>query len=210
MRPIDDNDVQESTEITLGTGKLLGLFLGLVVICAIFFSLGYALGKSTGGPVPTQMTENPVTLPAGSTANSKPSAASELPAESADKPSTIPDQPATTPVNDPAPPPAQPAADQPPPQSSAAVVPPAAAKLVNASIPATARPLVVQVAAVSKREDAEILVKALEEKRYPAFIASGNSDALFHVQIGPFSDLQAAENSKTRLAADGYTPILKR
>lgn len=203
----DQDDVQESTEITLGTGKLLGLFLGLVVICAVFFSLGYALGKSTGGSVATQMTENPVTLPAGSAANSKPSPSSETPADSTEMAPATPDPASTaTPVNDPAPPPAQPANDQPPPQNTASN--PGTLKLVNASAPA--RSLVVQVAAVSKREDALILVNALQSKSFPAFLASGNSDNLFHVQVGPFRDLREAEVAKTRLAADGYTPILKR
>ena len=36
---------QQDQEITLGTGRLLGLFFGLVVICALFFSLGFSLGK---------------------------------------------------------------------------------------------------------------------------------------------------------------------
>jgi hypothetical protein len=30
----------EDTEITLGTGKLLVLFFGLVGVCALFFALG--------------------------------------------------------------------------------------------------------------------------------------------------------------------------
>src|SRR5437588_10845245 len=73
----------ESTEITLGTGKLLGLFLGLVVICAIFFSLGYAMGKNSGAVQP-QMTEAPATLPYGAAPGPKPTAGTaNLPAPSA-------------------------------------------------------------------------------------------------------------------------------
>ena len=37
----------EDTEITLGTGKLLGLFLLLAAVCGVFFSIGYSLGKSS-------------------------------------------------------------------------------------------------------------------------------------------------------------------
>src|ERR1700723_4411434 len=37
----------KDTEIPLGTAKLLGLFFGLVGICAVFFSLGYTLGRKT-------------------------------------------------------------------------------------------------------------------------------------------------------------------
>src|SRR6266851_317946 len=35
----------QDTEITLGTTKLLVLFFGLVAICALFFALGYSLGR---------------------------------------------------------------------------------------------------------------------------------------------------------------------
>src|SRR5882724_3663097 len=38
------------TEITLGTGKMLVLFFGLVALCAVFFGMGYSLGKSSAKP----------------------------------------------------------------------------------------------------------------------------------------------------------------
>jgi hypothetical protein len=31
----------EDTEITLGTGKMLLLFFGLVALCAVFFAMGF-------------------------------------------------------------------------------------------------------------------------------------------------------------------------
>ena len=37
---------EEDTEITLGTGKLLGLFFMLALTCGIFFAVGYSLGKT--------------------------------------------------------------------------------------------------------------------------------------------------------------------
>ena len=40
-------DSSQDTEITLGTAKLLGLFFGLVIICAVFFALGYTLGRKS-------------------------------------------------------------------------------------------------------------------------------------------------------------------
>src|SRR5438309_11428315 len=36
----------QDTEFTLGTGKLLAFFFGMVVICGIFFSLGYGVGRN--------------------------------------------------------------------------------------------------------------------------------------------------------------------
>src|SRR5579864_3846279 len=37
----------QDTEITLGTGKMLALFFGLVAICAVFFVMGFSLGRSS-------------------------------------------------------------------------------------------------------------------------------------------------------------------
>jgi cell division septation protein DedD len=69
----------------------------------------------------------------------------------------------------------------------------------------------VQVAAVSKEEDADSLVDALKKKQYPAFVASAaTSDKLFHVQVGPYSDVKEAEAMRARLIGDGYSPILKK
>lgn len=42
----------QDTEITLGTAKLLGLFFGLVVTCAVFFALGYTLGRKSDSGSP--------------------------------------------------------------------------------------------------------------------------------------------------------------
>jgi cell division septation protein DedD len=67
------------------------------------------------------------------------------------------------------------------------------------------------VAAVSKQEDADALVDALKKKEYPAFVAAAvATDKLFHVQVGPFSDIKDAEAMRTRLVGDGYSPILKK
>jgi cell division septation protein DedD len=69
----------------------------------------------------------------------------------------------------------------------------------------------VQVAAVTKQEDADILVNALRKKQYPVFVVANlPGDSLFHVQVGPFSDPKEAEAMRTRLAGDGYNAIVKK
>jgi cell division septation protein DedD len=69
----------------------------------------------------------------------------------------------------------------------------------------------VQVAAVSKQDDADALVDALKKKNYPAFVAANAStDKLFRIQVGPFPDIQEAEAMRTRLIGDGYNPIVKK
>ena len=69
----------------------------------------------------------------------------------------------------------------------------------------------VQVAAVTRKEDADTLAAALSKKKYPVFVmpASG-TDKFFHVQVGPFSTQADAEAMKTKLAADGYNAIVKK
>jgi len=68
----------------------------------------------------------------------------------------------------------------------------------------------VQVAAVSKPEDAAALVDALKKKEYPAIVAPESADKLFRVQLGPYSDIRDAEGMRTKLVGDGYSPILKK
>ena len=46
MSAKEDDQVRD-TEITLSTGKLLGIFFALAIICGVFFTMGYLLGKST-------------------------------------------------------------------------------------------------------------------------------------------------------------------
>jgi len=68
----------------------------------------------------------------------------------------------------------------------------------------------VQVAAVSKQEDAEALVDALKKKQYAAFAGNAPTDKLFHIQVGPFPDIKDAETIRAKLVSDGYNPILKK
>lgn len=186
-----DDDLQEAgrdTEIVLGTGKLLGIFFGLTIICAVFFTMGYLLGKSTAAGGRTEIVG---TAPSGGTSAGKPSAINKAPEVPAPSPETTAQQNGTG--N---------AAVSSAPQSS-----PAPSPVEIKSNPTGT--YTVQVAAVSKREDAEILVGALRNKQYPVFIANSGADALFHVQVGPFTNQQDADTMRNRLSADGYNAIVK-
>jgi cell division septation protein DedD len=79
----------------------------------------------------------------------------------------------------------------------------------NTTLPATG--YFVQIAAVTKQEDAQALVDALKKKDYPAFVAAqATSDKLYHVQVGPFAEFKDAEAMRTRLTGDGYNPMVKK
>ena len=189
---LDDLDDPRDTEITLGTGKLLGIFFALTILCAVFFTMGYLLGKSTANG---RHTEIGGATPIGGSSAGKPSAVNKAPEAPAAAPS--PDM----------------AAQQSSASNSASTSAPATqaspAAVVTEIKSSPGGSFTVQVAAVSKQEDADILATALRKKQYPVFIASSVGDALFHVQVGPFSNQQDAETMKNRLSADGYNAIVK-
>jgi DedD protein len=182
----------QDTEITLGTGRLLGMFFGLVIVCALFFGLGFSLGRSSAKTGNLTMEEAPA---ASSPGQSSGKTLAGTPQK------TTPTESTTSDSNQ-APPPVVTSGSATPSNST----PPEMAK---APLPGSGL-YTVQVAAVSKEEDAEALVDALKKKAYPVFLASAATDKLFHIQVGPFNDIKDAEAMKSKLTGDGYNPIVKR
>jgi DedD protein len=184
----------QDTEITLGTGKMLALFFGLVILCAVFFGMGFSLGKNTARPAETaDAAPTPATTPGVRPTAVKPASANAdmtfykaVGQKQADADLATPDTAAPAPAEN---------------------------KSANqAAVPASSGGgYLVQVAAVSKQEDADALVDALKKKQYSAFAANNTpSDKLIHVQVGPFADIKEAEATRTKLVGDGYNPILKK
>lgn len=202
---------QSDTEIILGTGKLLGIFFVLVAICGTFFGLGYALGRSSG-PMALQNG----TASAANSSGAKPGAGVTVSSPRVVAAST-PDPNASSQVEQ-APSVQPPAANDDTGSANTPPVPsvvPAAATtkppMTSESEPAPGGSITVQVAAVTKQEDADVLVAALRRKNYPVFVAPGTSvDNLYHVQVGPFAELKDAEAIKSKLAGDGYNAIVKK
>jgi cell division septation protein DedD len=209
----------QDTEITLGTGKLLILFFGLVGICALFFALGYSLGRKSE-PAITTASAAISPQPTGSTSKASSGSATTPPPMTFYKSVEQKDaNPELTPAADAkteTPAAAMPATATAAGAAPATTTPDGAAGAAAAAPPDPAMTLptaayFVQVAAVSKQEDADSLVDALKKKQYPAFVAATvATDKLFRVQLGPFADVKDAEAMRTRLIADGYSPILKK
>jgi DedD protein len=196
----------QDTEITLGTGKLLFLFFGLVGICALFFALGYSLGRKSE---PAITTASAAITPQVAPGTSKASGAA-----AAAPPMTFYKSVEQKDANPQLTPPADAKTDTAATAPASANAPPAQTPADNTPDPPLTLPTAgyfVQVAAVSKQEDADSLVDALKKKEYPAFVAAQvPTDKLFRVQVGPFSEVKDAEAMRTRLIADGYSPILKK
>lgn len=191
----------QDTEITLGTGKLLVLFFGLVAICAVFFALGYSLGrKSEPGITTASAAVNPEPTSTAKKANGTAAAPPMTFYKNVEQKDASPElTPPADSKNEAA--------------ATAANPAPTAGNQAAAVDPSTTTPTsgyFVQVAAVSKQEDADALVDALKKKEYPAFVASAATDKLFRVQLGPFSEIKDAEAMRTKLVGDGYSPIVKK
>ena len=218
---LDEMNGQKDREITLGTTLILGIFFALAILCAIFFGFGYSVGRRS----------SVVSAPTGATGQStptfggfKPSPGSPLSSQtSALGPSVTgpfvanstppPAQPA---AKTPAPSPAEenepaaetPTAEAPPPSHPAPIV---QASPTPAALPAVTpgRNAIVQIAAVSHQEDAELLVTTLKRRGYNVSIKNEPQDKLLHVQVGPFASHKDADAMRQRLLADGFNAIVK-
>jgi DedD protein len=196
---------QQDTEITLGTGRMLAIFFTLVLVCAFFFAIGFSLGRRTTLAGAGSLLSAPIGAPATIV---RPSAAKNGAPQPAPQSGEFSFYKAVGEKNADAALTPQDSKAQP--AASTAEVPPKAA--TDAATAASSNGgYYVQVAAVSRQEDAEALVEALKKKQYPAFTANNSSaDKFYHVQVGPYADLKEAEAMRTRLIGDGYNPIVKR
>ncbi|HEX5284058.1 MAG TPA: SPOR domain-containing protein [Bryocella sp.] len=227
----DDQDElpQHERELTLSTGAILAIFLGLVLLCGVFFGFGYNLGrKSTttpNAPLPAATSETePVGTESSKFDNFKPSPnspsgapASSSPTPSASHESAVPEKgPAVVPQPEPAAAPTHPATPPPAtvtrptnttPNSSAPAKPTKAA--APAITPGGA--FVVQIAAISvaHKDDADMLVNALHTKGYQVSERTATQDNLIRIQVGPFATKADAEAMRERLIVDGYNAIVK-
>ena len=192
-------------EISLGTTTILGIFFALALLCAVFFGFGYSLGRRSVSPVtiPSELTTESTTSsskPAPgnpvSPAISKPSADTT---QSAIVPMDSPDAPVRD--NQPAPsltPVSAANADKPGPAMNPAT------KLTPAAVAPSSGSSVVQVAAMSHQEDADVVAADLKRRGYTVAIRHEPQDKLFHVQIGQFPARKDADAMRQRLQADGY------
>ncbi len=202
-------------EFTLSSTTLLAIFFGLVLVCGLFFALGYTLGRRAGSDTAQQANTQPGgATPVSSLAfasQSKPSAGAASPA------AVAPAAPADTDQTASADPPADasnpPAADSPgnpnPTPAGGWTVAPTPAAAVPATPQQPGTGITVQIAAVSNPADADVLMSALRRRGYSVSIVHEPGDQLMHVQVGPFSNRADALAMRQKLLSDGYNAILK-
>lgn len=197
----------------LESRHLVGLFLGVVLLCGVFFTLGYVMGHNQYGgavhaesPVRTSSSasaksadsnsSDPAAAPSAASNggwdfydNKKPanhvgpSAAAQSEAEDVPAP-VVRTEPAVTPVR----------------------------VHTDARAPKIAKgAFVLQVAALRHQSDALAMADLLQKKRFPSFVAApGAGSPLYRVQVGPYSDERAADSAKAALDHAGFKAIIKR
>ena len=178
-------------EISLGPGTILGIFFVLALICACFFGFGYSVGRHSAQSAAMQ----PAVMPTPIAVANKPSAGSAAPSHPVtETDASVPGQVSST---------AAVATEKPSPTPAPSPVPPAPPAV------ATTGSYMVQVAAVSTQEIADIEVSALKKDGYAVVVRHEPQDKLLHVQIGPFTDKSAAEDMRKRVQTDGFNAIVK-
>ncbi len=223
------NEKKGGGDFVLESRHLVGLFMLLVVIFGVVFTLGYLLGRSqydsrlrAAVGAPTEA-DPPAASPAvKSKGKPENQAAAPLQRNSdwdfyhSAEPKTAEDH--LQPVKKPgaATQSAAPLARQ----SSAASGKPAAAPPKPASPPKNSAPagapllangaIMLQVAAVQREGDALALAQALQQKKFPALVITPSADKYFRVQVGPYADTQSAANARHDLEANGFKSIVKR
>ncbi len=180
-------------EMTLENRHLLGVFFAVVLLCAIFFTLGFVLGrnqaaaKAPASPAQKPSAQAPAASPAPDDLSfydrveGKPPAET-LPAAKPPAAKPVEAKPTTT-VAKPAPAPAKPAAPK--------------------------ETYYLQVAAVTQEAEAQRLAGELKKRGFSSVILPPAADRFYRVQVGPLESAELADAAQQRLEAQGYRQILK-
>ena len=207
-------------EFTLGPTMLVALVVGLFVLCGVCFVFGYAVGhrgvsESIASSAPSAGGGQGTTQP--SSGQSKPSAAqnSFQPQQQTAAAVSPADASDDAPVDNVESSDSPRAASAEPSVRSALSAPatapqpiPGGGLKVGSALPQSSA-LMVQIAAVSHPEDAEVLVGALRKRGYAIAVRHDPTDGLLHVQIGPFTNRSDATAMRLKLLNDGYNAIIQ-
>lgn len=210
-------------ERVLESRHLIGLFLGVVLLCCVFFTLGYVMGETQYGNTPVQaaslnsVKSLPQAAKPAAQAPSSPewdfytekkttdvplkaqpakSSATRVVAPSVNAASRVSSNPPASPNN----------SISTRPSRVAAAIPPARYRAPRMSRNA----IVLQVGALRSQSDALAMTDALQRKGFPAFVVVPSSDSFYRVQVGPFPTQAVGEKAKQSLEREGFKAIYRR
>jgi cell division protein FtsN len=191
--PRNDTSEIESKEfeMVLGNKQLLSVFFIVIMLLAVFFTMGYTLGRNSAPVDAAKHTEQPYerqnatsAVPSAASTGREASPVSVEPAKEEPKPAANParqEQPSQKPIEIPTVTVTQPAAGQ----------------------------TYLQVLAVAKAE-ADVLAEVLAKKGFRALVAPGPNEKVYRVLVGPAKDANDAGKLKTDLEAAGFKPFIKK
>ena len=164
---------------------LLGIFFAVVVLCAVFFTLGFVLGRNQ---VAQQASVSPPAQQQPAPTSSGPQARDLTFYDRVEKPPPSETLPQSKPTESK---PAEPAAGAKPPS-------------------ADGKPIYLQVADVSQEADAKRLLSELHKLGFDSEIRPPKEDKLYRVMVGPLESDELATAAQHRLEAQGFRGILRR
>lgn len=202
-------------ERILESRHLVGLFLGVVLLCGVFFTLGYVMGHTqydlsvhAADAAPFTPAATPKPSPKHVDAEKPPAPAAgewdfyskkdDNHLEPAPKPSAAPASPASSPASEPAR------------SSERPTVTPAKLPAHFQAPRMVKNAIVLQIGALRRQSDALALADALQQKGFPSFVVTPTNDGLYRVQVGPYPNQPEAEAAKRELDHRGFKAIIKR
>jgi cell division septation protein DedD len=210
-------------ERVLESRHVIGLFLAVILLSGLFFTLGYIMGRNqTEGQVSAADLPDKIeprvspkadaaskrankTTPAQTPADTGAPASSDWDFYHAGDAAKAEDR-----LKPAAPAHAAPAKNEPTVVRSVAT--PRAASNASKNSSATGVSgggYTLQVAAMSREADALDLAKQLQKKKFPAFVLSPHGDKYYRVQVGPYADPKAADAARKGLEGAGFKAIVK-
>lgn len=214
----------------LESRHLIGLFLGVVLLCCVFFTLGYVMGKTQYGNAPVEAASiekapQPV-APRGAQTGAQPQASPEWDFYAKKKSEEVPLKPArqggtaqaSSHVSESASPfapsafaPVAPASTPVRREATPVVSRPASAVPARFRAPRMSRNAVVlQVGALRSESDALAMADALQAKGFPSFVVNPTTDGFYRVQVGPFGSQAIGDKAKQNLQRAGFKAIYRR
>jgi len=222
-------------ELILGNKQLISVFLIVVVLLGVFFSMGYIVGRNSAAPSAEAARNTAKPVPTEAPPADTQQAAATPPGDTEEPAANPADNNVTPPAGTTETKPEQPAPNKPVPTAEAsapaakskpsAVGPKAATQPATQSATAPPAPAPVakptpggeiahgqywQVVATS-RPDAEIISEALNKKGFQTAITPASRQGFFRVLVGPFQDAATQAQARTKLEAAGFkNPINQR
>ena len=181
-------------EIVLEQRHLLGVFFAVVLLCAVFFTLGFVLGrdrahaslaaKTSASPDKAEQKAGQAAAPGDLTFYDRVEGKQPketLPPKPKPKATSLATKTATT-------------------LRKPATKPPAA----------PTKPIYLQVGAFAEEVQARSLGQRLLKLGFPVVIQAPSKDRLHRVRVGPFESAELADAAQKRLEAQGFRQILRR